>query len=296
MSQRSCILVVDDAPETLGLLDTVLEDAGYVVLMAQSAHAAFTVLERNRPDIILIDAVMPGMGGLEACMHMKADATLAAIPVVFMTGMSETEHVVRAFEAGAADYVTKPLQLDEVLARLNVHLLAARRAQAAHRALDGAGRFLFAVDPTGRLLWATPQAASLLARDEAPVPETLARQLAAGSMIPGSVLPGLSPASGGSLRISFVGVPAPGELLLRVAPDTVRPEMILKERLDLTLREAEVLMWISYGKATRDIADILSLSPRTVDKHLEQIYNKLGIANRASAASLAARTIGEFES
>jgi DNA-binding NarL/FixJ family response regulator len=294
MSPRGCVLVVDDAPETLGLLDTVLEDAGYIVLMAQSAQAAFTVLDHNRPDIILMDAIMPGMGGLEACLRMKATAALAAIPIVFMTGISETEHVVRAFEAGAADYVTKPLQLDEVLARLKVHLLAAQRAQAAHRALDGAGRFLFAVDPSGRLLWATPQAASLLALDEALVPEQLARQLAAGSMAPGSLLPASSRTVGADVRISFVGVPAPDELLLRVSPHAVQPEMILKDRLDLTSREAQVLLWLSYGKATRDIADILNLSPRTVDKHLEQVYNKLGIANRASAASIATRTISDF--
>ncbi len=291
MSQRGCVLVIDDAPETLGLLDMALEGAGYLVLMAQSANAAFRVLERNRPDIVLIDAVMPAMGGVEACMRMKATATLASIPVVFMTGMSEPEHVVRAFEAGAADYVTKPLQLDEVLARLNVHLLAGRRAQAAYRALDGAGRFLFAVDPAGRLLWATPQAASLLASERAQVPAELAARLATGAIAPGSVLP--MPLDGPGFRVSFVGVPGPEELLLRVAPRAQRPEMVLKEKLDLTLREAEVLLWISYGKATRDIADILGLSPRTVDKHLEQTYNKLGIANRASAASLAARIIGE---
>ena len=291
MSQRGCVLVIDDAPETLGFLDMALEEAGYLVLMAQSANAAFKVLERNRPDIILIDAVMPAMGGVEACMRMKATATLASIPVVFMTGMSEPEHVVRAFEVGAADYVTKPLQLDEVLARLNVHLLAGRRAQAAYRALDGAGRFLFAVDPAGRLLWATPQAAALLGSEQAPIPAELAAQLASGAIAPGSVLPMPFDANPG-FRVSFVGVPGPEELLLRVAPQARRPEMVLKEKLDLTLREAEVLLWISYGKATRDIAEILGLSPRTVDKHLEQMYNKLGIANRASAAALASRVIG----
>lgn len=294
MSQRGCVLVIDDVPDTLGLLDTALEDAGYLVLMAQSAGAAFRVLERNRPDIILIDAVMPVMGGVDACLRLKATARFAAIPVVFMTGMSETEHVLRAFEAGAADYVTKPLQLDEVLARLNVHLLAGRRAQAAYRALDGAGRFLFAVDPAGRLLWATPQAAALLDREWAQLSAEVAGQLAAGAVAPGSVLP--VPFGGGEdvgLRVSFVGVAGPEELLLRVGPQLQRPEMILKERLDLTVREAEVLLWVSHGKATRDIADILSLSPRTIDKHLEQMYNKLGLANRASAASLAARIIGE---
>ena len=293
MSQRGCVLVIDDAPDTLGLLDTALEDAGYLVLMAQSASAAFRVLERNRPDIILIDAVMPVMGGVDACLRLKATARFAAIPVVFMTGMSETEHVLRAFEAGAADYVTKPLQLDEVLARLNVHLLAGRRAQAAYRALDGAGRFLFAVDRTGRLLWATPQAAALMDRERAQLPAELAGRLAAGTVAPGSVLPVPFGGEDASLRVSFVGVAGPDELLLRVSPQLQRPEMILREQLDLTVREAEVLLWVSHGKATRDIADILSLSPRTIDKHLEQMYNKLGLANRASAASLAARIIGE---
>lgn len=301
MTSRGSVLVIDDAPETLGLLDTVLEQAGYVVLMAQTAHAAFTVLDRNRPgfilpDIILIDAVMPGMSGLEACIRLKATAALAAIPVIFMTGLSQTEHVVQAFEAGATDYVTKPLQLDEVMARLHVHLLAARRAQAAHRALDGAGRFLFAVDLQGRLLWATPQAASLLGSQATPIPAHLAARLGNGGLAPGEMLPPAADVqAGGGMRLSFVGVPAPDELLLRIAPHAPRPEMVLKDRLDLTLREAEVLLWISYGKATRDIADILGLSPRTVDKHLEQIYNKLGLANRASAASLAARLIGEAD-
>jgi DNA-binding CsgD family transcriptional regulator len=113
-------------------------------------------------------------------------------------------------------------------------------------------------------------------------------------MAPGGMLPAAADVqAGGGMRLSFVGVPAPGELLLRVAPHAPRPEMLLRDRLDLTLREAEVLLWISYGKATRDIADILRLSPRTVDKHLEQIYNKLGLANRASAASLATRLLGE---
>ena len=101
MTQRGRVLVIDDAPETLGLLDAALEQAGYVVLMAQNAYAAFTAIDRNQPDIILIDAVMPGMSGLEACIRLKASPALAAIPVIFMTGLSETEHVVQAFEAAS---------------------------------------------------------------------------------------------------------------------------------------------------------------------------------------------------
>ena len=288
MSQRSTILVIDDAPETLGLLDETLESAGYVVLMAQSGHAAFAVLETSRPDIILIDAVMPGMDGLETCRRLKASASLASIPVIFMTGLTESEHVLKAFEAGAADYVTKPLQLQEVVLRLQVHLTTARRVQAARVVLDDAGRYLFAIDSTGKLLWATPQAATLLdAEGSGACPA-----LAAHQSMPGQSLPA-QPDS--TLRYSFVGVLSAEERLFRIIPEAPRPEMKLREKLSLTLREAEVLLWIGYGKQSRDIAEILSIGPRTVDKHLEQIYNKLGVSNRTSAAAVASRIIGNQE-
>jgi len=365
-SGRTSILVIDDAPATLGLLDDMLDQAGYRVLMAQSAEAGLTVLRRALaagaalpqpaasdldrpgrslpdacardaplascplpnsslpnspqpnspqadpsspgaptpgaapadacppdavlPDLILIDAVMPGLGGLEACQRIKADPALAAIPVIVMTGLSEPEHVVRAFEAGASDYLTKPLQLGEVLARLGVHLLASRRTRAAHRALDGAGRFLLAVAGDGQLLWATPQAASLLASEAWRLDPRQAARLASGAAAPGEALPAL-----GGLRLTFIGRVTGDELLLRVAPERVAPELLLRERLDLTQREAQVLLWIGRGKPSRDIAEILGLSPRTVDKHLEQIYNKLGIGNRAAAASTAARILGEAD-
>lgn len=286
MSARSTVLVIDDAPATLGLLDEFLENAGYVVLMAQSGDAAFTVLEHSRPDVILVDTVMPGMDGLDVCRRLKSAPELADIPVIFMTGLTETEHVVRAFEAGAVDYVTKPLRLEEVLVRLQVHLTTARRASAARIALDEAGRFLFALDAGGRILWATPSAASLLDGQQKGLGEALAAQPAAS---PGDTLARID---GCDLRFIFVGVLSADERLLRVIPQAPRPETLLRSKLGLTLREAEVLLWISYGKQTRDIAEILSMGARTVDKHLEQIYNKLGVSNRASAAAMASRLIG----
>ncbi len=286
MSLRSTVLVIDDAPATLGLLDEFLENAGYVVLMAQSGDAAFTVLEHSRPDVILVDTVMPGLDGLDVCRRLKGAPELADIPVIFMTGLTETEHVVRAFEAGAVDYVTKPLRLEEVLVRLQVHLTTARRAAAARLALDEAGRFLFALDGGGKILWATPSAASLLDGQPFGLGAALAAQSAAA---PGEVLASVA---GCALSFIFVGVLSADERLLRVIPQAPRPEILLRTKLGLTLREAEVLLWISYGKQTRDIAEILSMGPRTVDKHLEQIYNKLGVSNRASAAAMASRLIG----
>jgi DNA-binding response OmpR family regulator/DNA-binding CsgD family transcriptional regulator len=293
MNRRDVVLVVDDTPGTLGVLNEVLEDAGYTVLMAQSAAAAMVVVERVLPDIILIDAVMPGMDGFEACRRMKRNPALAAVPIIFMTGLTESEDVVRGLEAGGVDYVTKPLQLAEVVARIRVHLTGARRTRSAQTALDTAGRFLLATDTEGALVWATPQAAALLAQSTARteiacpwVPDWLAE---AAEPVPGQVAAAVGEAR--VLQFVYVGRMAPDEVLFRIMETrSSTEEARLRERLGLTVREAEVLLWIGHGKGTRDIAEILGMSPRTVQKHLEQIYSKLGVENRAAAAAIAIRS------
>jgi DNA-binding NarL/FixJ family response regulator len=295
VNRRDVVLVVDDTPGTLGVLNEVLEDAGYTVLMAQSAAAAMVVVERVLPDIILIDAVMPGMDGFEACRRMKRNPALAAVPIVFMTGLTESEDVVRGLEAGGVDYVTKPLALAEVVARIRVHLTGARRTRSAQAALDTAGRFLLATDAEGALVWATPQAAALLAESGAIaeiacpwVPEWLAE---AAEPVPGQIAAAVG--EGRVLQFVYVGRMAPDEVLFRIMETrSSTEEARLRERLGLTVREAEVLLWIGHGKGTRDIAEILGMSPRTVQKHLEQIYSKLGVENRAAAAAIAIRSSG----
>jgi DNA-binding response OmpR family regulator/DNA-binding CsgD family transcriptional regulator len=299
MNRRDVVLVVDDTPGTLGVLNEVLEDAGYTVLMAQSAAAAMVVVERVLPDIILIDAVMPGMDGFEACRRMKRNPALAAVPIVFMTGLTESEDVVRGLEAGGVDYVTKPLALAEVVARIRVHLTGARRTRSAQTALDTAGRFLLATDTEGELVWATPQAAALLAglvggpEERAGVacpwvPEWLAEGT---EPVPGQIAAAMGDRA--VLQFVYVGRMAPDEVLFRIMETrSSTEESRLRDRLGLTVREAEVLLWVGHGKGTRDIAEILGMSPRTVQKHLEQIYSKLGVENRAAAAAIAIRTAG----
>ena len=293
MKRRDVVLVVDDVPGTLGLLNEALEAAGYTVLLAQSGAFALSVIERIVPDIILIDAMMPQMDGFELCRIMKCHAALASVPIVFMTGLTESEHVVRGFEAGGVDYVTKPVSPDEVIARIGVHLVNARRTRSAQLALDAAGRFLIGVAPDGRVLWSTPQAAALL-RETEQVSELRAWE-AGWAINPADLQPGrcvatLTPA-GRTLQLQFVGQFGPAELLLRVvAAEASSAEQVLRERLGLTAREAEVLLWIGRGKSNRDIGDILGMRPATVTKHLEQIYIKLGVENRASAAAIAVRT------
>ena len=292
---RDTVLVVDDLPGTLGLLNEALEAAGYTVLLAQSASFALSVIERVIPDIVLIDAIMPGMDGFELCRIMKRNPALSAVPIIFMTGLTETEHVVRGFEVGGVDYVTKPVTPNEVIARIGVHLVNARRTHSAQMALDAAGRFLIATAQDGRVLWSTPQAAALLCGvGPGPGEEAYAWD-AEWRPNPADLKPGRCVATrtqgGKTLEFHFVGQFGPDETLMRVvAVDGASGEALLRDRLGLTAREAEVLLWISRGKSNRDIGDILGLRPGTVTKHLEQIYIKLGVENRASAASIAIRT------
>src|SRR5215510_6145200 len=160
--RRDVALVVDDSPETLRLLTDALDSAGMTVMVALDGTSAMRIVDQITPDIILLDAVMPGMDGFETCRQLKRDAGLSNVPVIFMTGLADTEHIVRGLEAGGVDYVTKPIVVEEMLARIRVHLANARMTQSARAALDVSGRFLLAVSRQGRILWATPQAQKLL--------------------------------------------------------------------------------------------------------------------------------------
>src|SRR3954452_24979124 len=161
--RRDSILVVDDTPETLGLLTDTLDHAGFTVLIATDGESALDLLEQITPDLVLMDAIMPGMDGFETCRRVKRERMLTHLPVIFMTGLSDTEHVVQGLAAGGVDYVTKPIVIDELLARIKVHLANARIAHGTHAALDATGRFLLATDRTGKLLWCTPKARQLRA-------------------------------------------------------------------------------------------------------------------------------------
>jgi len=121
-SPQSLILVVDDTPTNAKVLFDVLKDAGFRVLLAQTGESALEKLQVITPDIILLDIMMPGIDGFETCRRLKASESTKDIPVIFMTALSETTNKVQGFKLGAVDYLTKPLQQEEVLARVNAHL------------------------------------------------------------------------------------------------------------------------------------------------------------------------------
>jgi len=295
--KRDVALVIDDSPETLRLLTDALDDAGMTVMVALDGASAMRIVDQITPDIILLDAIMPGMDGFETCRKLKRDGALSNVPVIFMTGLAETEHIVRGLEAGGVDYVTKPIVIEEMLARIRVHLANARLTQSARAALDVSGRYLLAVNRQGKVMWATPQAQKLLTdslgpsgADELVLPEQLQQWLDAVQKKSGSKATVAFP-DHPELQLYYMGKAGPNEFLLRLAKDTsANLPAEFSTELGLTTREGEVLSWLSKGKTNRDIAQILGLSPRTVDKHLEQIYAKLGVENRTAAAAIATST------
>jgi DNA-binding NarL/FixJ family response regulator len=293
---RPTVLVVDDQPAMLNLLIEAFEPTGFNVLVALQGEMALRLLDQITPDVILLDAVMPGIDGFETCRLIKRRPALALVPVIFMTGLTDTNNIVDGLAAGGVDYVTKPVAPEEVIARVRVHLANAQLTRSAQAAMDASGRYLLAADAQGRLRWCTQQAARLLTRptqgETLPADVAAWLQARAGKepvsdtvTIPGSEI-------FGRLEFTLIGRLANDEMLLRVVElDGDNDVDRLHARLNLTRREAEVLLWLSRGKSNRDIAQILDVSFRTINKHLEQIYPKLGVETRTSAVALAIRAL-----
>ncbi|MBW0148056.1 response regulator transcription factor [Marinobacter arenosus] len=292
--RKTVVMVVDDAVDSIRMINDALEEAGMTVLVALEGNQALTISQNITPDVVLMDALMPHMDGFETCRRLKENPAFTDIPIIFMTGLSDTEHVVMGLNAGGVDYVTKPINTTELLARMDVHLTNARMTRSARSALDTAGQNLFAVDREGNLLWGTPQVCRCLPDSNHPefsdvrarLEEWLSHNLEPGHVMPLRALD--MPRS-----VEYLALVDGREYLLRLkTPQNQNSSAAaLRERFQLTLRESDVLLWIANGKTNREIGQILDMSPRTVNKHLEQVFRKLGVENRTAAAASAIRLL-----
>lgn len=292
------VLVIDDAPDSLSLINDTLERAGISTLVALDGKQGLNIANRFKPDMILLDAIMPNMNGFETCEKLKSTPELASIPVIFMTGLTDTENIVKGLQVGGVDYLTKPVDPDELLARIQVHLKVAQLTSDAHQVLDSIGQHIATVDSAGKLLWATPETHALLAR-------AMSSNQASGGHLAVHLKAWLAsnPAPQTEthleceelpLVIAMVEARKPGQWLIKLSDATVVPgELLLQQSLNLTQRESEVLYWLACGKANKEISEILSISVRTVNKHLEQVFPKLGVENRTAAAGIAIRVLNQ---
>ena len=285
------ILVVDDAVDTLRMLGDALVTEGYVVLAARDADEALERFEVAVPDGVLLDAVMPGMDGFTLCERLKATPAWSHVPIVFMTGLSESEQILRGFASGGVDYVVKPLRIPEVMARLATHVRNARVARLAQEAVDVAGLGSVVLDSLGRMAWRSPQAMVWLERAFGTGTAALeqAAQWLAAARREGTAT---HDRDQGRLLARHLGQGSLGEsmLLLSWSPLENAAAQRLRD-VALTPRETEVLSWLAKGKTNRDIADILGMSHRTVNKHLEHVFEKLGVETRSAAAAIAGRLL-----
>lgn len=279
---RDTILVVDDTPANLGVLLESLGSRGYTLLVAESGLGALSQLEHAQPDLILLDVMMPGLDGFETFTRLKTNPAWAEIPVIFMTSLEEPEHKVRAFEHGAVDYITKPFAEQEVLARVRAHLEISRlrrsladelalRLDAENQLARSLDRAVVVADASGLMVFASRLAEDLLHRHCADY---------VGQHLPASLS-----APGGGLMVRRFEEPGRTDLNLLILEERIpsaNPKVLMA--LGLTPREAEVLFWIAQGKSNPDIATILGTGVRTIHKHVENIFRKLGCETRAAAA------------
>ena len=313
------VLIVDDVPDNLSVLHDALDESGYTVLVATNGEAALQRARQAMPDIVLLDAMMPGMDGFEVARQLKAMPETAHIPIIFMTGLTETDHLVAALQAGGVDYVTKPIKPKEVMARMGVHLQGARRARQearqagqARNALDAFGYASMTVRMNadgredGKLVWQTPLARELMLRyygttapqTPAPVLDWLRRHLPDAER---QIEPPRLTVEQGPRRLTLrlhqqtEGSDSGNDWLIvmrEISDDAVVDAIALSFKL--TAKEAEVLYWVVKGKVNRDIGDILGSSPATVKKHLERVYAKLGVETRTAAAGRAMNRIRQL--
>jgi DNA-binding NarL/FixJ family response regulator len=298
MSQPSTVLVVDDTPANLGLVLESLGAAGLRVLVAESGARALELLERQPVDLILLDMIMPGLDGLAVCARIQAHPAWRDLPLIFLTAVDDPAQKVRALEAGAVDYLNKPVHPPEVLARVRTHLdlrsarvallqknarleaEIALRLDAEAQLAQSLDRALLIADREGRLIFQTLRATHLLFKHLAHhQPGRLPPELANTERYQSAV--------GALLLHRFIEKGNDTLTVLYLIEEHAPPGPVELTKLGVTPRQAEVLYWIAQGKTNAEIAIILGTSPRTVEKHVEQLLERLGVENRVTAAARA---------
>ena len=285
-NEKPTLLAVDDNPDSLNVLNQTLSDQGYQVLIANSGIQALGILQKINVDLILLDAMMPGMDGFETCLaikHINPD-----IPIIFMTGLSETEHIVTGLSKGAVDYLVKPINHAELIARVVVHINNAQQAMNTKKALDSTGQYLAAINPDGQINWTTLQAKTYINALNVKDLSLLTRWLESAQTDDSLDLQH----DDNTLKLTYLSLQKDGSHLIKFkSMDLKLAKQTLKLKLKITRREADVLYWVAQGKTDWEISQILNISERTVNKHLEQIYRKLGVNNRTSASTYAIQAL-----
>ena len=120
--EKKRIVIVEDTPSTIDILYKMLKNKGFEIFVSKNGEKALTIVEKLMPHLILLDVLLPGLDGFEICQLLKKKKNTRDIPIIFMTALTDTEHITKGFEVGGVDYITKPFNVEEVFSRINTHI------------------------------------------------------------------------------------------------------------------------------------------------------------------------------
>lgn len=291
------VLIVDDTPDNLAVLSDMLSEYGYRVLVATDGLSALEQINHLQPDIILLDVIMPGIDGFETCHRLKENHLTKDIPIIFMTGLSELDDLLKGFKEGAVDYIVKPIRPAEVIARIDAQLSQKYNTQRAEHTLYHAGFSAIAFNKSGIITWLSASANKILL-DCCPMEQVDSTAIQNERFLPQILLEQIIPKIKDQ-QVPLTDVKLGHQYSGKIVPSSIDDEYMLliqkssqewdlaslKVSFGLTAREAEILMWVSRGKTNKEVGLILGTSPRTVNKHLEHIFEKLGVPTRTAAVA-----------
>ncbi len=280
MDKSKLILIVDDNVHNLQVLGNILLSEGYNIAVAQKGKDVLSFVEKKIPNLILMDIVMPEISGIEVCKALKKDPKTRDIPIIFISVHKDTVEKIKAFRAGGVDYITKPFQKEEVLARVSVHL----ELQRARQELKKINQELEVriKKRTKELLEANKKleemnvALKVLLEKKQEHKEDFGKQIVFN--VEQVVEPFLDKLRQTRLTNGQVEIL---NIIEQKLKEIVSPyQRTLSQRYGLTPTELQIVELIRTGKPTKEIAEILNLSKRTVDTHRHNIRKKLGILNK----------------
>lgn len=264
---NNVIMVIDDSPESLKFLTNILAGQGFSVRQALSGRVALDAIRQQRPDLIVLDIRMPDMDGLEVCRQLKDDIQTSAIPVVFISGLDDSNDKVQAFEAGGLDYITKPFQEAEVLARVKLHLALNKMKQDLEDLVQSRTLKLEESNTALKVLLEHRQS------EREKFEENVI------SHINSLVMPYLDQLKESGLNNHQATLSG----IIQTNLDEVTSQFsgkLYSRAEGLTRREMEVASLIKMGKTNTEIADLLYISDHAISFHRQNLRKKLGLLGK----------------
>ena len=280
LDKSKLILIVDDNVHNLQVLGNILLSAGYNIAVAEKGKDVLVFVKNRIPNLILMDIVMPEMNGIEVCQRLKNDPKTRDIPIIFISVHKDTIEKIKAFRAGGVDYITKPFQKEEVLARVRVHLELQRVRQKLKKInLELETRIR---QRTQELIEANKKleemnvALKILLEKKQEHKENFGRQIVFN--VKHILEPYLD-------KLRQTRLTKEQRELIKIIEQNLNEiispyQRTLSQKYGLTPTELQIVDLIRSGKPTKEIAEILGLSKRTVDTHRHNIRKKLGILNK----------------